>query len=160
MNTGTFAGYLGRDAESRKTPSGHDVLNFSVAVTVGFGDNQKTLWVGCALWGDRGEKLGPYLTKGKAVCVSGDVDIRSYEARDGKTQSELTLNVQRVTMLGGRKQEYGQRSTEKPVRQEWAKEPTRSAKDDFDDDIPFIWAFALPIAGLLCALISSSSVIA
>jgi uncharacterized protein (DUF736 family) len=38
--------------------------------------------------------------------------------------------------------------------------PLKAAPDDFSDDIPFIWAFALPIAGLLAALIYSAPVIA
>lgn len=137
MNTGTFAGYLGRDAELRNTPAGHSVLNFSVGVTVGWGDNQKTLWVGCAMWGDRGEKLAPYLLKGKPVCVSGDIDLRTYETRDGKAGAELTLNVQRVTLMGGNKQNDGQRGTDRPVRQERTGEPAKAAPEDFDDDIPF-----------------------
>lgn len=128
MNTGTFAGYLGRDAEMRSTPSGKQVLNYSVAVSVGFGDKKETLWVACAQWGTNGEKLAPYLVKGTAVCISGDVGIRTYEKKDGTTVAELTLNVQRVTLLGkgGAKAE----PAAKPAAQ-------KAAQNDFDDDIPF-----------------------
>lgn len=141
MNTGTFAGYLGRDAELRTTPGGHVVLNFSVGVSVGFGDNQKTLWVGCALWGDRAEKLAPYLTKGKPVSVSGDVDLRTYETNAGKSGAELTLNVQRVTLMGGRKDEErpaaNNRSSNQSTRQPAEQSQQTAATEDFDDDIPF-----------------------
>jgi len=161
MNTGTFAGYLGRDADLRTTQSGHDVLNFSVGVTVGFGDNKKTLWVGCSLWGDRAEKLHPYLKKGQPVSVSGDVDLRTYETQAGKSGAELTLNVQRVTMLGGKKDGEGQRpaSNQRKESVSAGGNPGPS-QEDFDDEIPFIWAVALPIAGLLFALLSSSPMIA
>ena len=136
MNTGTFAGYLGRDAELRTTQSGHEVLNFSVGVSVGFGDHKKTLWVGCSLWGDRAEKLHPYLSKGTPVSVSGDVDLRTYETRDGKSGAELMLNVQRVTLMGG-----GKKDEDRPAaNNRTASAPSntqQAAEREFDDDIPF-----------------------
>lgn len=143
MNHAIFAGRLGRDADLRVTPSGQNVLNFSVAVDVGFGDNKRTLWIACALWGERGERLAPYLTKGKSVTVAGDVDLRTYETRDHEARAELTLNVQRLTLQGSpaaEGQADGQRTatTAQPARQ--AAQPaaaTTSSQPDFDDDIPF-----------------------
>lgn len=130
MNTGTFAGYLGRDAELRSTPSGKTVMNFSVGVSVGFGDEKKTLWVGCALWGERAEKLHPYLKKGKPVVVTGDIELRTYTTRDNEHGAELVLNVQRVTLIGGKRDDEGQRPAAQ--RQAPAQQPA-----DFDDPIPF-----------------------
>ena len=125
MNTGTFSGYLGRDAELRQA-GGNDVLNFSVGVTVGWGDKKKTLWVGCALWGERGQKLAQYLVKGTPVSVTGDVDIRMYDSQ-GEKKAELTLNVQRLTMMGGK----GGATGKSNVKAEPA------AQDEFSDEIPF-----------------------
>src|SRR3569832_916532 len=102
MNTGTFAGYLGRDAEAKAVPSGKTVINFSIGVSTGWGDKKSTLWVSCALWGERGEKLAQYLTKGSAVTVTGDVDVRAYSAKDGTPKAEIQCNVQRVTLQGGK----------------------------------------------------------
>jgi single-strand DNA-binding protein len=128
MNTGTFAGRLGRDAELRATPTGKDVMNFSLAVDIGFGDKRETLWVGCTMWGERGPKLVQYLTKGKQIAVSGDVGLRTYERKDGKGGAELTLNVQRLTLMGG-----GSEAAQKA-----ASSPAPAAQEqDFDDDIPF-----------------------
>src|SRR4051812_13613373 len=100
MNIGNFAGYLGRDAELKTIGTNH-VCNFSVAVSTGWGDKKSTLWVSCGLWGERGVKLSEYLTKGSAVSVSGDVDVRAYNAKDGSAKAEITCNVQRVTLQGG-----------------------------------------------------------
>ena len=101
MNTGTFAGRLGRDASLNHTPDGKPVLNFALAVDVGFGDRKDTLWIDAAVWGERGEKLQPYLTKGKPVTVSGDIGLRTFARRDGSPGAALTLNVQRLTLQGG-----------------------------------------------------------
>ncbi len=131
MNYGHFAGRLGRDADRRATSNGKSVCNFSIGVDVGWGENKKTLWVGCALWGERGEKLAQYLTKGTAVAVAGEIDIRTYQAKDGSTKAELTCNVQKVTLLGGGEQRA---KAEKP-----AAKPAQSVPDDFepDSEIPF-----------------------
>lgn len=133
MNTATFAGHLGRDAEVKQTNSS-SVTNFSVAVKVGWGDKERTLWVSCAMWGERGEKVAPYLTKGSAVTVSGDVDLRQYDKKDGTAGAELTLNVQRLTLQGS-KGERTERTEPTP-----SKTPALApagAVDDFDDPLPF-----------------------
>lgn len=136
MNQGQFAGHLGKDAELRSLQSGQLVVNFSVAVAVGFGDTKRTLWVSCALWGERAEKLAPYLTKGKAVTVSGDVDLKTYETRDGRAGAELTLNVQRVTLQGGGKQERDDRTPADDSASDTGE--TQAGDPGFDDsDIPF-----------------------
>lgn len=133
MNTGNFAGYIGRDADL-KTVGDSAVANFSIAVSTYKSGEKGTLWVSCALWGERASKLAQYLTKGSAVSVSGDVDIRTYNAKDGSAKAELTCNVQRVTLQGG-----GER------KEAVAAAPSKAAPlkaaptidDDFNDPVPF-----------------------
>lgn len=132
MNFAQFAGYLGKDAVLAATQSGTSVLNFSIGVTVGFGDKKRTLWVSCAIWGERAEKLEEYLKKGTPVAVAGDVDFRLYETKDHRHGGELLLNVQRVTMLGGKKD-----SDQKHGAPADTAAPRGADKPDFDDDIPF-----------------------
>lgn len=141
MNTGTFAGRLGRNADLRQgdQPS-KSVCNFSVAVNVGWGDKKRTLWVGCAIWGERAEKLAQYLTKGTAVAVSGDVDLRQYEKKDGTAGAEITCNVQRLTLQGGGEEREDEQA--KPVKtpqQEKREKTALEAGADFEPDteIPF-----------------------
>lgn len=134
MNTGTFAGYIGRDAET-KLIGDNKVTNFSVAVSTGWGDKKSTLWVGCALWGDRGEKLAQYLTKGSAVSVSGDIDVRAYAAKDGSAKAEMTCNVQRVTLQGGGERVSAPAS--KPVDRGNSATVASGADFEPDEAIPF-----------------------
>lgn len=141
MNTATFAGNLGRDSEVRQTNSG-SVTNFSVAVKMWSKDGDRTLWVSCAMWGDRGEKVAPYLLKGTAVTVSGDVDLRQYDKKDGSAGAELTLNVQRLTLQGSRGSRDGEGASPSPSPSRQEKTPQQAdrekGKDDFgDEEIPF-----------------------
>lgn len=151
MHEGIFAGRLVHDASVRQAgQSGTPVCNFSLAVDVGWGDRQETLWVDCALWGDRAEKLAPYLTKGKAVTVAGDVGLRQFEKRDGSAGASITVNVQRVTLqsssdkaagdtkpaAGG----YDMKAAEARENAAMPKQPPRAAvtaDSELDDDIPF-----------------------
>lgn len=146
MNNWTIAGRLGRDAETRSTAGGQQVTNFSVAVDeyAGAGE-RRTLWVSCAWWGDRGAKVAEYLTKGKAVTVSGQAGVRTFDGRNG-TQAELTLNVRDVTLLssgeGGERQQAPQQQRPAPTGQQRSapartEHHQRQAPPPDDDDIPF-----------------------
>lgn len=127
MNVCTFIGRIGRDAVTRYTQAGKPVTGWSLAVDTGWGDNKTTLWLDCNLWGDRGDKLAQYITKGAQLGVTGELGTREH---DGKTY--ITLNVRDVTLVGGKPE--GQRQ-QKPQRQE---EPAGGGfEDDSLDGIPF-----------------------
>jgi len=106
MNQCTFAGRSGNDAEGRYTTSGQAVANFNLAVDrpKRNGEKQQPLWVKVTLWGKTAEGVAKFITKGKQLVVSGDVDLRSYQTRDGETRTDLTLNARQVTLMGGGEQ--------------------------------------------------------
>jgi single-strand DNA-binding protein len=142
----TIAGRLTRDAELR-TAGETAVLNFTVAVDSGYGERKQTLFFGCALWGTRGEKLEDYLTKGKAVTVSGELGTRAYVSREGKDKTELTLRVTDVALQGSTERApvndtappYDMKAAEQREKDARAAlQKAGAATDaDFDDDIPF-----------------------
>lgn len=98
MNVLTLTGHLGRDAEVRHTAQQVAVASFSVPMKSGFGDREQTDWVSCSFWGQRGEKLAQYLTKGTLVAVSGELSLRKYVV-DGEERQSLDLRVNDVTLL-------------------------------------------------------------
>src|SRR5688500_5103014 len=98
-------GNLGKDCITN-TVNGKSVMNFSVAHTEKFKDNQgvqqdKTIWVECAYWTDR-TAVAPYLKKGTQVYVEGSPEVRTYSKNDGTTGVSLSLRVQSVQLLGSR----------------------------------------------------------
>ena len=102
MKTITVAGNIGKDAVVRSTQSGEKVTGWSVAVEERVGQDKRTIWFDCTLWGKRGESLAPYLTKGGKVAVSGELSTREHE---GKTY--LTVRADQVTLLGGKQDGEG-----------------------------------------------------
>ena len=123
MKNLTIAGNIGKDAEVRKTQDGTAVTGFSVAVEDRGGREKQTLWFDCSIWGQRGEKLAQYLTKGSKVTVSGDFGTREH---NGKTY--LTLRVNDVALQGApQRSDEGMYSDRGPA-----------PADDLDgDSIPF-----------------------
>jgi len=118
-----IAGNIGKDATVRTTQQGDKVAGFTVAVTDGFGDNQRTLWFDVSIWGVRAEKLAPHLTKGGKVTVAGDLSTREHE---GKTY--LTIRASEITLQGGKPADDRQDDRRAP--------PGRKAAD-MEDEIPF-----------------------
>lgn len=134
MNVFTFSGNAGRDAELRTIPSGTEVLNFAVAVNSGFGNNKRTDWVDCAVWGKRAQSLAPYIKKGSQVVVSGELSTDEYTSKqDGQTKTKLRVNVNEITLVGGKPEGAG--SYQAPAQQA-APAPAPAVSVD-DDDIPF-----------------------
>lgn len=102
MNVFTFTGHLGKDCETSATPTGTAVCQFSVAVSSGFGDRQKTTWVRCAVFGKRAEgKLPEHLVKGQKVAISGELTLDEWE-KDGAKHSMLKVNVNGLDLIGDR----------------------------------------------------------
>lgn len=141
MNLAVFGGRLGRDAELNKMSNGDPVANFAVAVDVGTRDNPKTMWVDCALFGVRAEKLLPYLLKGLKVTVTGRVTLAEFQARDGSNKTALRLTCTDIDMhLPPREQgSDGGSAYERPAprRPQPATKARAGDINDMDDDIPF-----------------------
>lgn len=93
-------GNLGKDAELHYTNSKKPVLGFTVAGE-GFKKDAPATWVKVSLWGERAEKLAPYLKKGKLVTLSGRAQLTSRE-HNGKTYTDLEVEASQLQLLGGR----------------------------------------------------------
>lgn len=138
MNICTFVGRIGKDAVTRFTQAGKPITGWSLAVDVGWGDNKQTLWLDCAMFGERGEKLAAYILKGDKLGVSGELSTREYE---GKTY--IKLDVREVELLAPKQQDRGSGASgnkgapkrERPAR---AGEAPKDEIEDDQDDIPFI----------------------
>ena len=145
MNVLSFTGNLGRDA-STNSVNGTAVANFPVAMKAGYGQNEQTVWVDCALWGKRAESgLIQYLTKGKQVAVTGEIGTREYQAKDGTNRTTIICRVNDVTLMGDGGQGGGQQRQapqqappqQADPRQTHAPQQQDPGASQMDDEIPF-----------------------
>jgi single-strand DNA-binding protein len=134
-------GYLGKDPETRYTPSGAAVCAFSVATTERWKDKQSgeqkeiTEWHNCEAWGRTAEVCGEYLHKGDQVYLEGKVRTEEYEDKEGNRRWSVKVRVDSVQFLTAK----GERSAP-PQQQEAAprqESAPAGATNDLDDDIPF-----------------------
>ena len=111
VNKVILVGNLGRDAETKFTPSGASVSKFSVATTRKWKDQassewkEETNWTNVVVW--RQEALANYLTKGKQVYIEGRLSSRSYDDKDGKKVYTTEVVADEVILLGGRGESEG-----------------------------------------------------
>ena len=123
----TLAGHLGRDAELKQVGK-HPVCEFSIAVSHKRGEEKSTAWYRAQVWGERGEKLAPRLTKGTAVLIIGDLVPREYKGKEDQLRTSLDVRVNTLEFLGGGAERGEDRPTPKGRP---APQPAE------DEDIPF-----------------------
>jgi single-strand DNA-binding protein len=106
VNKVILLGHLGKDAETKFTPSGVAVTKFSIATSRRWKDQQsgdwkeETDWHNVVLW--RAENLANYLLKGKQVYVEGRLQTRNYDDKDGRKVYVTEVVAEDVLLLGGR----------------------------------------------------------
>ena len=111
MNKLTIIGNLTADPELRTIPSGVNVCTFTVAVNSKLrnedGSSKRVDYFRVAAWRQLGENCSKYLSKGKKVCVIGEVTARAYEAKDGSTRANLEVTADEVEFLSPKEQNPG-----------------------------------------------------
>ena len=89
LNSVAITGRLVRDVELKTTQSGANITNITLAVN-GYKDGD-TSYIDCVLFGNTAEIASKYLSKGSHVGISGRLQQRSYEAKDGSKRSVVEV---------------------------------------------------------------------
>lgn len=154
LNLCQFIGRLGRDPEIRFSPDGKAMATLSLACGQSWkskdtGEKQeKTEWVRIVSFGKLAETIGEYMRKGSQMYISGRIQTRKYQDKDGADKYVTEIVANEMQMLGGRRDgaEGGGEQGSPPI----SDKPSASAEayrkasggaakggNEFDDDIPF-----------------------
>lgn len=105
-------GNLGRDPETRYTPTGRMNVQFSMAVSRRYNDSsgqqqEQTTWFRVTGWGRLAETMDKLsqngaLTKGKQVYVEGRLEAREYQDQSGQNRTSLDVTASELQLLGSR----------------------------------------------------------
>jgi len=125
----TVAGNAGKDAEYKTTQGGTELCAFSVAGTVGYGDNKQTLWFDVTKWGKGAEGLSRCILRGTKVTVSGELSEREH---DGKKY--LQIRADHIALQGERP--AGQQNADRGTRESYGRNDPLD-QSQLDDDVPF-----------------------
>ncbi len=128
LNQCNFIGNVGRDPEIRYSQDGKAVASLSIAVTEKWKDNERTEWVRVVAFGKLAEIIGQYVKKGSPLFISGRLQTRTWDNKEGVKQYTTEIVADKMQMLGGK----GQTDQEQGQNQGQGQD---NAPDD--DDIPF-----------------------
>lgn len=114
LNQCQFIGRLGSDPEVRRLAGGEPVVNFRLAVSEKWrnksGEKQeRTEWVPVVIFNENLAKVAEsYLRKGSRVFVSGKLQTREWQDKDGQKRYSTEIVLQRfrgeLTILDGIKE--------------------------------------------------------
>ena len=113
MNKITLIGNLTNEPEKRATPNGTSVTTFTIAVNRR-GQDKQTDFFRINAWRGLADTCAKFLAKGRKVAVVGELQARTYEAKDGKTKVSLDVQADEVEFLSPAEQKQ-----EKPKTDEW-----------------------------------------
>lgn len=144
LNHIVIMGRLTHDPELRRTGSGLAVARFTVAVDRDFANKdsgeRETDFIDCVAWRSTGEFVSKYFSKGSMAVVSGRLQIRSWEDKDGNKRRTAEIVADNVYFGGSKRgdQQPAGASENSPSRNSPAPQMAEFEELDGDDEqLPF-----------------------
>lgn len=125
LNKVILIGRTTRDVDFRRTSSGKPVAMFTLALDNRYvlkDGNPTTDFINCIAWDKTAETMDTYVKKGSLIAVTGRIQTRNYENKDGIKVYVTEVVCENMVMLDKKK------------------ETTTEVTTDFnitDEDLPF-----------------------
>ncbi len=106
LNRADVIGHVTRDPEIRTTTGGQKVLTLGVASNERWKDRnsgeekERTEFHNVVIWGVLAEQIGKFVKKGNRVYVSGRVQTRSWETKEGGKRTTTEIIADAISLLG------------------------------------------------------------
>jgi single-strand DNA-binding protein len=105
INQVTIVGRLTRDPELRKTSEGLSVTSITLAVSRQFRNQHGEIeadFVQCTLWKKAAENTAQYCRKGSVVGITGRLNSRHYDNKEGKRVYVTEVVAESIQFLGAK----------------------------------------------------------
>lgn len=150
INNVVLVGRIVRDPELRYTPQNTAVATFTLAVNRRFKNAQgerEADFINCVIWRQSAENLASWAKKGALVGVTGSIQVRNYENKEGQRVYVTEVLAENFQMLESRK-DTAPLPSEPPIQTNSGKDntPNMSEPNPFgvtepmkinDKDMPF-----------------------
>ena len=145
-------GRLVSDPELKTTGTGISVTSFRIAVDRNYvkaGEERKADFFDIVCWRNTAEFVCRYFGKGSLIAVEGQLQSRTYQAKDGTNRYVVEVVADNVAFTGERRDTSGQSSYNQTYSQTYSQPEPQPAPsyqsgsvDSFqempvDDDLPF-----------------------
>lgn len=137
LNNCSFVGRLVADAEVR-TAGETEVANFTIAVDrnyVGKNKERETDFIRVVAWAGLSKFVSQWFHKGDVIAVTGELNVRNYEDKEGKKRSTFEIRANTLNFCGSKVKSDSDNSS-KPD-----KSTDKSSNNNFeemdDSNLPF-----------------------
>lgn len=110
LNRVILMGRLVSDPELKTTPSGVSVTTFRIAVDRNYvkaGEERKADFFDIVCWRQSAEFVCRYFGKGSLIAVEGQLQSRTYQAKDGTNRYVVEVVADNVSFTGERRENAG-----------------------------------------------------
>ena len=138
LNHIVLMGRLTRDPELRRTGSGVAVASFTLAVDRDYaaqGAEKETDFVDIVAWRNTAEFVSKYFTKGRMAVVSGRLQIRNWQDKEGNKRRSAEIVAESV-YFGDSKRDGQNASSAAPVSSEFKPLPSTTSVPFSAPDMP------------------------
>ena len=122
-------GRVANDLELKQTTDGVSVTNFTLAVDRRTAKEKTTDWIDCVAWRGTAEFICRYFQKGAPIIVTGSLQTRSWEDKEGKKRKAVEVLIENAEFVPGAKSDKPK--DEKPKEEDGFTEVTE------EEDLPF-----------------------
>ena len=141
LNVVAIMGRLAADPQMRQTQAGKSVCSFRIACDRGRKDangQNQTDWLDVVAWDKTADFVSRYFSKGSMIAVTGRLQSRNYQDKNGNNRTAIEIVAQNVSFCGEKKQD----AKSFPPANENALNFAQGGNDDFApvddaDDLPF-----------------------
>ncbi len=119
-------GRLGQDATVTQMQNGKTVTKFSMAYEIGFGNNKKSQWIYCSMWGERGVSVSQFLKKGTKILLTA-TDLEVFVSTQGN--ASLQCKATDIELLGRPQSQQQPQQPQQP--QEYQPQYQHQSQDDY-----------------------------
>ena len=99
MNVCVLIGNLTKDPELKTTQSGLSVTSFSIGVRR---DKENTDFIDVVAWRQTAENICKYFHKGDKIAITGRLQTRQYEDRQGNKRKAVEVVANAFDFVGGK----------------------------------------------------------
>lgn len=98
-----IGGNIGKSPVLRRTSSGRAVLNFSLANDrirqISGATERTTTWHDITVWDEKAEHNAQHLTSGSEVLVTGKLNVRHYQDREGRSRRQVEIIASKIDWI-------------------------------------------------------------
>lgn len=133
INNVVLMGRITHDLELKSTANGVNVVSFTLAVERSYapqGEKRQADFVDCVAWRNTAEFITRYFSKGSMIAVTGAIQTRNYEDKNGNKRKAVEVVVDSASFCGEKNNNTAPSLSVSPPASDYEEIGN-------DDDLPF-----------------------